>query len=122
MGKPTRAVLRGGGGGNVAPLTRPQCTGRIDGTSVVNLETRTVIAVLADRTAATVAAALAEHPEIEVVSRDRAGCAGRFGHPSRVPSDAPHLKTEQRERTVSYQRPRCTEPGANSIGLTPCGA
>ncbi len=39
---------------------------------MVNLETRTVIAVLPDRTAATVAAWLADHPEIEVISRDRA--------------------------------------------------
>jgi transposase len=47
--------------------------GRTYGTILVNLETHTVIDVLPDREAATLAAWLARHPEIEVVSRDRAG-------------------------------------------------
>jgi transposase len=73
VGKPTRAVLRGGGGGNAVPLTRPNKRGRTYGTIVVNLETHRVIDVLPDRTAGTVATWLAAHPEIEIVSRDRAG-------------------------------------------------
>ncbi len=72
-----------------------QCKGRVYGTIVVNLETRTVIAVLPDRTAATVAAWLADHPEIEVVSRDRAGAyaeGARQGAPqARQVADRFHL-------------------------------
>ncbi len=46
--------------------------GRDFGTILVNLETRTVIDLLPDRTAATLAAWLRLHREVEVVSRDRA--------------------------------------------------
>jgi len=42
-------------------------------TILVNLETHTVIDVLPDREAATLAVWLHRHPEVEVVSRDRAG-------------------------------------------------
>ena len=61
--------------------------GRSYGTILVNLETHAVIDVLPDRTAETVAAWLAEHPEIEVVSRDRGGAyaeAARQGAPQAV--------------------------------------
>ena len=47
--------------------------GRGFGTILVNLERRRVIDLLPDRTAATLAAWLAGHPEVEVVSRDRSG-------------------------------------------------
>jgi transposase len=47
--------------------------GRTFGTILVNLETHTVIDLLPDRTADTLAAWLRDHPEIEIVSRDRAG-------------------------------------------------
>jgi transposase len=43
------------------------------GTIVVDLERREVVDVLADRSAASTAEWLRGHPEVEVVSRDRAG-------------------------------------------------
>jgi Transposase len=43
------------------------------GTIIVDLERREVVDLLADRSAATMADWFKEHPEIEVVSRDRAG-------------------------------------------------
>jgi len=46
--------------------------GRTYGTLIVNLETHRLIDVLPDRTVATVSAWLAAHPDIEVISRDRA--------------------------------------------------
>ncbi len=45
--------------------------GRTYGTLIVNLETHRLIDVLPDRTAATVTAWLAAHPDIELISRDR---------------------------------------------------
>lgn len=47
--------------------------GRTFGTILVNLQTHQVIDVLADRKAETSATWMASHPEIELVSRDRAG-------------------------------------------------
>jgi len=46
--------------------------GRTYGTLIVTLETHRLIDVLPDRTVATVAAWLASHPDIDVISRDRA--------------------------------------------------
>ena len=46
--------------------------GRTYGTIVVNLETHRLIEILPDRTVETVSAWLKAHPEIEVISRDRA--------------------------------------------------
>jgi transposase len=47
--------------------------GRTYGSILVNLETHAVIDLLPDRTAATAAAWLATHPEVQIVSRDRGG-------------------------------------------------
>ena len=49
-----------------------QRRGRTYGTILVDLEQHQVIDVLADRTAETLAAWLAQHPEIAIISRDRA--------------------------------------------------
>ena len=54
------------------------------GTIVVDLERRQVVDLLADRSAATTASWFKNHPEVEVVSRDRAGLyaeAARQGAP-----------------------------------------
>ena len=43
------------------------------GTIIVDLERREVVDVLVDRSAATTASWFKDHPDVEVVSRDRAG-------------------------------------------------
>jgi transposase len=53
-------------------MTLRAARGRTYGTLIVNLETHRLIDILPDRTVATVAAWLAAHPEIELISRDRA--------------------------------------------------
>ncbi len=85
--------------------------GRSYGTILVNLETHAVIDVLPDRTAETVAAWLTEHPEIEVVSRDRGGAyaeAARQGAPLAVQiADRFHLlknMADAVERALSRKR------------------
>jgi len=50
-----------------------QRRGRTYGTILVNLETQEVIDLLPDRTAETLTTWLRQHPEVEVVSRDRGG-------------------------------------------------
>jgi transposase len=71
------------------------------GTIVVDLERRQVVDLLADRAAATMAAWFRDHPEIEVVSRDRAGLyadAARRGAPqARQVADRFHLLMNFRE-------------------------
>ena len=54
------------------------------GTIIVDLERREVVDVLADRSAATTASWFKDHPDVEVVTRDRAGLyeeAAREGAP-----------------------------------------
>ena len=71
MRKPTSTVLRGGGDGNITPLTRPFRRGRTYGTILVNLETHRPIDLLAERTAEALIDWLKRHPGVEVISRDR---------------------------------------------------
>src|SRR5271167_4775823 len=76
------------------------------GTVIVDLERRQVVDVLADRSAATAASWFKDHPEVQVVSRDRAGLyaeAAREGAPqARQVADRFHLLQNFRE-TIERQ-------------------
>jgi transposase len=71
------------------------------GTIIVDLERRQVVDPLGDRSAATTADWFKRHPEIEIVSRDRAGLyadAARQGAPqAREVADRIHLLKDFRE-------------------------
>jgi hypothetical protein len=83
------------------------------GTVIVDLQRRQVLELLADRSAATTADWLKRHPEIEVVSRDRAGLyadAARAGAPqARQVADRFHLLKNLRE-TIERQLGRFEAP------------
>jgi transposase len=76
------------------------------GTIIVDLEHRVVVDVLADRSAATTASWFKDHPDVEVISRDRAGLyakATREGAPqARQVADRFHLLQNFRE-TIERQ-------------------
>jgi hypothetical protein len=76
------------------------------GTIIVDLERREVVDVLVDRSAATTASWFKDHPDVEVVSRDRAGLyaeAAREGAPqARQVADRFHLLQNFRE-TIERQ-------------------
>jgi transposase len=76
------------------------------GTIIVDLERRAVVDVLADRSAATMANWFKDHPNVDVVSRDRAGLyaeAAREGAPqAKQVADRFHLMQNFRE-TVERQ-------------------
>jgi transposase len=76
------------------------------GTIVADLERRVVVDVLADRSAATAANWFKDHPDVEVVSRDRAGLyaeAAREGAPqAKQVADRFHLLQNFRE-TIERQ-------------------
>jgi transposase len=76
------------------------------GTIIVDLERREVVEVLADRSAATTASWFKDHPDVEVVTRDRAGLyaeAAREGAPqAKQIADRFHLLQNFRE-TVERQ-------------------
>jgi transposase len=83
------------------------------GTIIVDLERHQVVDVLADRSAATTASWFRQHPNVEVVSRDRAGLyaeAAREGAPqARQVADRFHLLQNFRE-TVERQLGRYEAP------------
>jgi hypothetical protein len=87
------------------------------GTIIVDLERRRVVDLLADRSAETTACWLKDHPEVEVVSRDRAGLyaeAARQGAPhARQVADRFHLLQNFRE-TVERQLGRFEAPISES--------
>ena len=87
------------------------------GTIIVDLERRRVVDLLADRSAATTASWFKDHPEVEVVSRDRAGLyaeAARQGAPqARQVADRFHLLQNFRE-SVERQLGRFEAPISDS--------
>jgi len=80
--------------------------GRTYGTIIVNLETHRLIDVLPDRTVETVSAWLATHPEIELISRDRASdyaTAATLGAPQATQvCDRWHLVKNLSEYVVTF--------------------
>ena len=83
--------------------------GRTYGTIIVDLERREVVDVLADRTTTGTAEWLGQHPEVEIVSRDRCGVyaqGAREGAPqARQVADRFHLLQNLRE-TIETQLSR----------------
>jgi transposase len=83
--------------------------GRTYGTIIVDLERREVVDLLQDRTATGTAGWLGEHPEVEIVSRDRCGLyaqGAREGAPqARQVADRFHLLQNLRE-TIEAQLSR----------------
>lgn len=83
------------------------------GTIMVDLERRQVVELLADRSASTSAAWFRAHPELEVISRDRAGLyadAARQGAPqARQVADRFHILKNYRE-TIERQLGRYEAP------------
>jgi transposase len=88
-------VLRGGGDGNIVPLTRPFRRGRRFGTILVDVSNHQVIDLLNERSTKSAAEWMRRHPEIEYVSRDRGNDyaqAAREGAPQATPvADRFHL-------------------------------
>ena len=106
--QPTRGVVRVAGIDEWAWRK-----GMTFGTVIVDLERRQVVELLADRSAGTAADWFKRHPEIEVVSRDRAGLyadAARQGAPqARQVADRFHLLKNFQE-TVERQLGRFEAP------------
>ena len=83
------------------------------GTIIVDLEHRVVVDVLADRSAATTASWFKDHPEVEMVSRDRAGLyaeAAREGAPQAT------------RRRATRRAQGCGEPSLSSPTKRPLGS
>ena len=83
--------------------------GRTYGTIIIDLERREVVDVLADRTTTRTADGLRQHPEVEIVSRDRCGLYAQGAHEgapqARQVADRFHLLQNLRE-TIETQLSR----------------
>ena len=94
--------------------------GHTYGTIMVDLERRSVVDILPDRASASTASWLREHPEVEVVSRDRLGLyaeGARTGAPQAVQvADRFHLLQNLRQRIEQQlgRLGRPLRPGASS--------
>jgi transposase len=84
------------------------------GTIIVDLEQRQVVGLLADRAAPTSAAWFMEHPELEIINRDRAGLyadAARQGAPqARQVADRFHILKNLRDDRATTRLLRGTNP------------
>lgn len=98
------------------------------GAIVVDLETHRVVDLLPDDKRATVSAWLAQHPEIDIVSRDRSGpfaAAAREGAPQAVQvADRFHLVQDLGEvlQHVFERHSRSLEPARNRVAGALCSA
>lgn len=101
MEKFTCTVLRGGGDGNITPLTRPWKKGDRYGTMLVDLQAHCPVEVLPDREADTVVRWLRAHRGVKIISRDRAGAyaeAATRGAPrARQAADRYHILVNLRD-------------------------
>ncbi|HVD03260.1 MAG TPA: ISL3 family transposase, partial [Candidatus Dormibacteraeota bacterium] len=99
--------------------------GQSYGTILVNLETHQVIDLLSDRTAETLMAWLRRHPEIELISRDRAGAyaeGARVGAPQATQvADRFHLLKNVSEALERYllRQHRSLRQAALEVQATP---
>jgi transposase len=79
------------------------------GTILVDLETRTVVDLLPDRSSASLATWLSQHPGVEIVCRDRHGLyaeGARVGAPqARQVADRFHLVQNLRDRVAADPKP-----------------
>ena len=99
--------------------------GRTYGTIIIDLERREVVDVLADRTTTGTAQWLGQHPEVEIVSRDRCGLYAQGAHEgapqARQVADRFHLLQNLRE-TIETQLSRADRSTGRKRAKSPLSA